>query len=212
MIKEFKHKLANSKSGFKFGSMELKNNLINPVMNKVPLELENDYFKNEFNSLNFVVLKKRPNFKHADLIPVYLWSGFFCVSLRFKNIFQDKIKGNWYRSNLEDYFILVLNNQIDAIDKSKTTIIHKESGLRKPYQYEYIENLTFKKETENEYVFTIPELYGKFLASSKFENLVNNNRLIGFQFFKDINIRNKDGTEFDLFRRKKYDADGTCLE
>lgn len=213
MIKEFKHKLGNTKTGFEFGTIEVKTEVISPISKSVPLDKESQHFKQEFDSIKTIEVKKKAGFKHADVVPVYLWNKFFCVSSKFKQIFEGKLKGCWYPTNNKEYFIFILDNPIDALDKQKTAIQYDENHIDKPYRYKNIEgDIFFKEAIEEEYLFTIPEFYGKYFVTSKFEALVRENNLIGFQFFKDLNVRRKDGLEFDSFRRKKYDEEGNCLE
>jgi hypothetical protein len=211
MIKEIKHTLAKTKTGFAFGSMEIISEIISPIVLQIPIEEHTAYFKSVFDKLQIIEIKKKAEFKEADIVPIYLWFAFFCVSSKFKTLFEDKLKGYWYDTNDPNYFIFLLDNEIDAFDLEKTVIVYNEQFPEKKYRYKYIEQEVFKTETENEFLFTIAEFYGLYFASLKFEKLIQENQISGLQFFKDLNIKRENGQEFDPFRRKKYDVDGNCL-
>jgi hypothetical protein len=211
MIKEIKPIKANTKTGFAFGSIEIVSEIISPIEKKLSVDQETIYFKELFDSLGTIKVKKRKEFKDADMVPIYLWSQFFCFSAKFKHLFEDKLKGYWYPTSNSNYFIFLLDNEIKAFDLEKTTIVYDIDFPEKPYQYNYILNEVFKPEVEKEYLFTIIELYGMRLVNSEFEKIINQNQLTGIQFYKDLNIKREHGKRFDPFRRKKYDVDGNCL-
>lgn len=172
---------------------------------KIELLQHTKYFHEKLNNPNINITNEIPN---ADWIPVGLWTKLVCVSNKFKDIFENKLKGYWYPTNNKNYFIFLLNNCINPLDEEKTIIInHKE----RVYWYSSIDNLTFKLEIENqEYLFTIPQEPLKKLSTDKFENLYRKNNLTGIQFYKNINFKRKDKLN-DLLRFKDYDNDGNCL-
>ena len=145
----------------------------------------------------------------GDWIPVSRWTKLVCVSQNFKNIFEKKIKCHWYPTSNPKYFIFLLDNSIDGLNKDKTLIINKKD---RPYWYESIENEVFIDGIEDEYLFNLTIEPLKKFCTSKFEELYKNNNLTGIQFYKDINFQRKDGAVFDGFRFKKYDTEGNCLE
>jgi hypothetical protein len=211
MIKEIKLIKANTKTGFAFGTIEIISEVISPIVKELPIEQHITYLKSTFDSLGTIKVKKRKEFKDADMVPIYLWGSLFCFSAKFKHLFEDKLKGYWYPTSNSNYFIFLLDNEIKAFDLEKTTIVYHKDFADKPALYESILNETFTSEAEKEYLFTVAELYGNYFSTQLFENIVKENQLTGMQFYKDLNVKRPDGTRFDFFRTKSYDEEGNCL-
>ncbi len=217
MIKEVGIKRGNTKTGYEYTSIEMifLKDLPSAVKEKVYLLDFPKFYFNEINKVSKKIeIKIKNNEKIADVMPIYIHSLFWCVSKKFKNIFEDKLKGYWWETNNENYFIFLLDNVLDLLDKENTEIVYSndERHNNMPWMYKYIENEAFKYKAENEYVFTLPECFGVNFCSTRFEQLVIENHITGLQMFKDLNFKRKDKSEFDPFRRKKYDEDGNCLD
>lgn len=63
----------------------------------------------------------------GDYVPISRWSELACVSDKFRNIFEEKLKGHWYPTNHKKYFIFLLNNTIDGLNMEKSFIINHQS-------------------------------------------------------------------------------------
>jgi hypothetical protein len=205
MIKEISFK-KNSKTNERINnSVEIDTVMVQPSSLRIELLQQIEYFNEKLNNANINIINEIPQ---ADWIPVDRWTKLVCVSKKFKEVFEDKLKGYWYPTNNENYFIFLLNNCIHGLDETKTIIINKKERL---YWYESIENETFKPEVENnEYLFTVPQEPNRKLSTNKFEELYRINNLTGIQFYKNINFNKKDKSN-DLLRFKEYDEEGNCL-
>lgn len=177
-----------------------------PFKLNIELLQEIEYFNEKLSINNINIVNEIPN---ADWIPVDRWVDLVCVSKKFKNVFENKLKGYWYPTNNENYFIFLLNNCIHALDEEKTSIINHKARV---YWYESIENENFIPEIEqNEYLFTVPQEPFRKLSTSKFEDLYRKNNLTGIQFYKDINFKRLTGSKFDVLRLNQYDDEGNCI-
>jgi hypothetical protein len=206
MIKEIGFKKNNKTNERINNSVEIDTIMEQPFKLNIELLNEVEYFNEKLSNNSIKITNEIPN---ADWIPVDRWIKLVCVSKKFRDIFENKLKSYWYPTNNKDYFILLLNNCINGLDEDKTIIVNNKE---KPYRYESIDNLTFKSNIEdNEYLFIVPQEPLRKLSTSKFESIYRENNLTGIQFYKDINFKKIDKSE-DLFRFKLYDDDGNCLE
>lgn len=207
MIKEIEFK-STEKNEYVYQSVIINTVMEQPTSLRIEVLKHIEYFNKKLSNsnININIINEISN---ADWIPVNRWTKLVCVSKKFRNIFEGKLKGYWYSTNNENYFIFLLNNCINGLDEEKTIIINKKEHL---YWYESIENTTFKSEIENqEYLFTVPQEPNRKLSTAKFEEIYRENNLTGIQFYKDINFNRKDNTRFDGMRFKSYDEEGNCL-
>lgn len=206
MIKEIAFKSTN-KNEYLYPSVIIDTIMEQPFKLNIELLKEVEYFHEKLNNNPINIINDIPN---ADWIPVNRWIRLVCVSKRFKDIFENKLKGYWYPTNNENYFIFLLNNCINALDEEKTTIINKKERI---YWYESIENETFKSEIEkNEYLFALVQEPLRKLSTTQFENIYRENNLTGIQFYKDINFKRINNSRFDSLRFNNYDEEGNCLD
>lgn len=207
MIKEIAFKKDNKTNECLYQSVEIDTIMEQPFKLNIELLKHIEYFHEKLNNTSINIINDIPN---ADWIPVDRWTKLVCVSKRFKDIFENKLKGYWYPTNNENYFIFLLNNCIKGLDEEKTIIINKKERV---YWYESIENETFKLEIEEkEYLFSLVQEPLRKLSTTQFEQLYRNNNLTGIQFYKEINFNRKNNTRFDGMRFKKYDEEGNCLD
>lgn len=205
MIKEISFKKNNKTNERIHDSVEIDTVMVQPSSLRIELLQHIEYFHEKLNNANINIINEIPQ---ADWIPVDRWTKLVCVSKKFKEVFEDKLKGYWFLTNNENYFIFLLNNCIHALDEEKTTIVNHKERL---YWYESIENATFKSEIENqEYLFTVPQEPNRKLSTMQFEELYRKNNLTGIQFYKEINFNRKDKSN-DLLRFKEYDDEGNCI-
>lgn len=205
MIKEIDFK-STDKNEYLYHSVVIDTVMEQPTLLRIELLKHIEYFHDKLNNNPINIINKIPK---ADWIPVDRWTKLVCVSKKFKDIFEDKLKGYWYPTNKENYFIFLLNNCIEGLDEEKTIIINKKARTD---WYESIENETFKPEIENEYLFSLVQEPNRKLSTAQFEKLYRENNLTGIQFYKEINFSRVNNTRFDGMRFKKYDEDGNCLD
>lgn len=205
MIKEIDFK-STDKNEYLYHSVVIDTVMEQPTLLRIELLKHIEYFHEKLNNTSINIVNDIPK---ADWIPVNRWTKLVCVSKKFKDVFEGKLKGYWYPTNNENYFIFLLNNCIEGLDEEKTIIINKKERV---YWYESIENETFKPEVEkNEYLFSLVQEPNRKLSTAQFEKLYRENNLTGIQFYKDINFSRIDKSN-DLLRFKKYDDEGNVLE
>ena len=147
----------------------------------------------------------------ADWMPIIIcFSVAVCVSKKFRDIFDGRLKGHWYPTNNPNFFLFLLDNRIDALDQNRTEIINVKP---RRHWYQSIEHEVFKDFVEqDEYLFTIPEDPIRKLSTHNFEDLVRQHSLVGVQFYKAINFSRKDSTTVDTLRLGEYDDEGNRLD
>ena len=205
MIKEIWFK-KNKKNESCYKCISIDAQMKQPAILGIDILNEVDYFNEQ---LQNTVIYIKGSLPKADWIPVERWTEFVCVSKKFKDVFKDKLKGYWYPTNNENYFIFLLNNCIQGLDEERTDILNHEE---RAYWYKSIEHEVFKPNIENnEYLFTLPQEPLRILSTSKFETLYRQNNLKGIQFYREINFNRANGSRFDGLRFKSYDDDGNCL-
>lgn len=205
MIKEIGFQ-STKKNEYLYLSVKIDTIMEQPFKLNIELLKEIEYFNDKLSNSNINIINK---ISQADWIAIDRWVDLVCVSKKFKDIFENKLKGYWYPTNNENYFIFLLNNCINALDEQKTTIVNKKERV---YWYESIESETFIPEIENqEYLFTVPQEPFRKLSTSKFEELYRLNNLTGIQFYKDINFKRMTGSKFDVLRLNQYDDEGNCI-
>ena len=205
MIKEIDFKKDN-RNEYIYDSIAIDTPIKDPGALGIELLKETEYLHEILTNTQINITTKIPN---ADWIPTDTWPGIVCVSKKFKNVFENTLKGYWYPINNENYFIFLLNNCIYGLDEEKTEIINRNDRI---YQYESIEHEVFKSEVEEyEYIFTLLQTPLTTLCTHKFEDLYRQNNLKGIQFYKDISFNRKDIKTADFFRFKSYDDEGNCL-
>lgn len=205
MIKEVSFK-ANKKNEYISDSIEIEIDVNDSFEFEVDILDQVSHLRK---LLDPILIKIAGPLPKADWASVSGWWMLVSVSKKFKDTFENKLKGHWYDTDNADCFIFMLDNCIDALDKRKTEIINPND---RPYWYESIANESFKDEMEkNEYLFTIPEAPLRKLCTMNFENTVKQNNLTGFQFYKEINFKRKGSSFTDLLRLGEYDDEGNCL-
>lgn len=218
MIKELGFTRSNTKTGYKYASVELilPTELPSAVLNRVPLLTYPKYYASTLTNIidTLVNIQLKNGYPLADVMPVYIHSLFWCVSKKFKDIFESKLHGYWWSTTNPELFIFLLDNVVDGLDNSKTDILYssEERHVGMPWTYIYIENETFKDNVTDEYIFTIPECFGTIFCSDQFEYLFTKHQCSGLQVFKNLNFKRKNKQEFDPFRLKTYDSSGNCID
>lgn len=205
MIKEIAFK-ATAENEYLYPSVAIDVAMDQPFKQKIETLNHVNYFHEHLSgkTINLVC-----DITEGDWIPVSRWSELVCISKRFKDVFEDKLKGYWYHTNNANYFIFLLDNCIDALDEENGTLINRK---KYPYWYESIEGEVFKDEVErNEYLFTLKIEPTRDLSTDKFEKLYREHGFTGIQFFKDINFKRASG-RFDGARFYKYDDEGNCMK
>lgn len=143
---------------------------------------QHDFYKKQLDKLKTIKLRKQRKFINHDYISLGILP-ILVLSKKAKIIFEDKIKGFWYPTNQKDYYVFLSHNLIDAVDLENSNIIYPESNEQEKYPDFglYIDNLTFKDDKlKNEYIFTSPQFITKLLVTPKFEKLIKQFELTGF--------------------------------
>jgi hypothetical protein len=96
-----------------------------PFKFKIELLKEIEYFHDKLNNTNIGLI----GVPQADWNVISRWIRLVCVSKKFKDIFEGKLKGYWYPTNNENFFIFLLNNCINGLDEEKTIIVNNFHNL-----------------------------------------------------------------------------------
>ena len=94
-------------------------------------------------------------------------SNSYGVSQKFKDIFENKLKAEFFKTTIDGYYLMVVNNVVDCVDKEKTQIIYifpdRRCAYKRPAIIIFDENMV-----ENELLFSIPEQPLKTFCTEKF--------------------------------------------
>lgn len=97
-------------------------------------------------------------------------SNTYGVSERFKKLFKDKLKAEFFPTSIDGYYLMVVDNIVDCVDKHKSKITYFYSERR--CTYEKPTTIILNEDlVENELLFSIPEEPLITFCSEKFIKL-----------------------------------------
>ena len=149
-----------------------KNDDYPPVIkNKIPTEYETSYAVNFFSNKKYVEVIKNKDFKIADVI-YFPQGNTYGVSKNFKEIFQYNLKAKFFNTNLDNYFLMIVDNIVDCVDFEKSHIIYYDNNRRCTYKRS--ESKIILNDTlvpKNVLLFSIPEEPLVTLCSEQFVDM-----------------------------------------
>ena len=145
------------------------------VEEKIPTEEITSFIINNFSSEGSVNVYKNKNLKDNDVV-YFPYPNTYGVNKRFKDIFENLIKGVFFETNISNYFLLVVNNTIDCIDREKSDIKYKIPGrfctYKRPAKF-----IVDEKKLTGELLFSIPEEPLKTFCTEEFIRLCEENNI-----------------------------------
>lgn len=139
------------------------------VGNKISNENITLFLKGFFKNKNAINIIKNKDFKRADLV-YFPKPNMYGVSQKFKDVFENRIKAEFFKTTIDGYYLMVVNNVVDCIDKEKTKITYifpnRRCAYERPAIIAFDENMV-----ENQLLFSIPEQPLKTFCSERFIKL-----------------------------------------
>lgn len=83
-----------------------------PFKLNIELLQEIEYFNDKLSNANIKIINKIPQ---ADWIPVDRWIDLVCISKKFKEVFEGKLKGYWYSTNNENYCYKLIDKLFELL-------------------------------------------------------------------------------------------------
>lgn len=154
------------------------------VGNKISNENITLFLKGFFKNKNAINIIKNKDFKRADLV-YFPKPNMYGVSQKFKNSFEDKLKAEFFKTNLDGYFLMIIDNVIDCVDKEKSQITYIYPDRRCAYERP-AKIVLNEKIVENELLFSIPEEPLKTFCTEKFMKMCEEYNMTNM-VFEDLN-------------------------
>lgn len=122
----------------------------------------------EFMSLRQpLFLHKNRNFKNKDII-YFPQPNTYGVSQRFKSIFEKKLKAVFIQTIFPEYYLMIVNNVIDNVNKEMSIIEYYDKERRATYNRLISKIILDENIVKDELLFSIPEEPLKTLCTEKF--------------------------------------------
>jgi len=136
------------------------------VDNKIKAEDETSFIIDSYKKGKILVLMKNKKFKDCDVV-YFPQTNTYGVSEKFKDIFENRIKAEFFKTTIDGYYLMVVNNVVDCVDKENTQITYIYPNRRCAYKRPAI--IAFDEDiVENELLFSIPEEPLKTFCTEKF--------------------------------------------
>lgn len=120
----------------------------------IPTEYVIKYAINEFKKRKTINVIKNREFKTIDVVYFGQWNT-FGVNKKFKDIFESKLdKAYFFKTNHENYWIMVVDNVLDCIDYNASNLIYDNNDLR-PYTYQRCSTIVIdEKQVKGQLIFS----------------------------------------------------------
>jgi len=120
----------------------------------IPTEHVIKYAINEFKKRKTINVIKNRDFKTIDVVYFGQWNT-FGVNKKFKDIFESKLdKAYFFKTNHENYWIMVVDNVLDCIDYNASNLIYDNNDLR-PYTYQRCSTIVIdEKQVKGQLIFS----------------------------------------------------------
>lgn len=166
MIKHFG--VVDNKKGEPLYYVELCNNIPKFPGKNISLDKINTFF---IEKMDNIIINKNKKFKNIDVV-FCSTPNIFIVSRKFKSLFSSEIKGKFFYTNEEDYFLMIVDNIVDCIDFEKSNIIYYDNNRRCTYKRSdskiILSDILIPKD---ELLFSIPEEPLVTLCSEQFVDM-----------------------------------------
>lgn len=137
--------------------------ILNTKINKKGIPLNYFYFEMVEDYPSYMALDenipteyviKNRDFKTIDVVYFGQWNT-FGVNKKFKDIFESKLdKAYFFKTNHENYWIMVVDNVLDCIDYNASNLIYDNNDLR-PYTYQRCSTIVIdEKQVKGQLIFS----------------------------------------------------------
>lgn len=124
---------------------------------------------NNFKKEDVLKVYKNKDLKSKDIL-YFPSPNTYGVSQKFKDIFENKLKAEFFKTTIDNYYLMVVNNVVDCVNKEKSKITYifpdRRCAYERPAIMAFNENMV-----ENELLFSIPEQPLKTFCSERFIKL-----------------------------------------
>lgn len=160
-----------------------KNDDYPPVIdNKIPAEKHISYAINFFMDKEYIEIVKNKDFKIADIVS-FPFSNTYGVSRRFKELFENVIKAKFFKTNIDNYLLMVVDNIVDCVDFEKSNIIYYDNNRRCTYKRSesniILSDILIPKD---EFLFSIPEEPLTTFCTEQFVDMCKKNKIRNIVF------------------------------
>ena len=150
------------------------------VGNKISTENITLFLKEFFNKKKIINLIKNKDFKRADLV-YFPKPNMYGVSFKFRKYFERKIKAEFFQTTIDGYYLMIVNNIVDCIDKNKSKIAYVYPDRRCTYKRPG-EFIIDEKKVEDELLFSLPEEPLKTFCNEEFIKLCEEYKIKNVHF------------------------------
>lgn len=181
MMKHFG--VVDNKKGEPLYYAELCNNIPKFPGKNISLEKINTFFIEEIDKIDNIIINKNKKIKNIDVV-FCSTPNIFIVSRKFKSLFSSEIKGKFFYTNEEDYFLMIVDNIIDGIDHIKTNVIYTDPNYK--YKCSINSDIFFNTNiVKKELIFSLIEYPNVYLCSERFQKMCFDNDTTGV-FFDEL--------------------------
>jgi len=145
----------------------------------ISAEDETSFIVNFFKNQDKIEIFQKKKIK-VDLV-YFPRSNTYGVSEKFKELFKDKLKAEFFPTSIDGYYLMVVDNVVDCVDKEKTKITYTYSDRRCAYKSP-AKIILNEKIVENELLFSIPEEPLNTFCTKKFMKMCEDYKITNVHF------------------------------